>query len=257
MRLTALVTAVGLLWGGGVQGQEGASGADVVTGGQKPADVVAELARKALSRPGDTATWGALARTIPDMALVGGADLESTFEAARLADSLTAASLLEAQAPRRVPPVEKAVPAPPERLEARRDTLKRALSAGLNWAGDPRVALPALVSLLGALVLLHAGRRRRPARRTEAGGHGRVWAVRTMASGGVEVQEIARRTGMAQDAVRMALGMGASPATPAVAATAPSARRRSAPAQAQLRREISAGARRFRDGRITYGGRVS
>ncbi|HSW31133.1 MAG TPA: hypothetical protein VLH75_16730 [Longimicrobiales bacterium] len=79
MRLTVLALLVGGLAAASAGAQE------------TPAGHVAALARRAMAEPGEATAWSELAKALPDLAIQGGAGLEETFEAARIADSLAAA----------------------------------------------------------------------------------------------------------------------------------------------------------------------
>jgi len=80
---------------------------------------------------------------------------------------------------------------------------------------------------------------------------GRLWTARALASGGAQVNDIARQVGMAQEAVALALRLNGAGPAPAVAAPQAPA---SNPAETRLRRELRAGIGHLRDGRLTYGG---
>ncbi|MDH5588454.1 MAG: hypothetical protein OEZ65_01440 [Gemmatimonadota bacterium] len=207
----------------------------------RPAEVVADLARRALTDPEDPGTWRALAGALPEMALSGGADLDGTFEAARLADSLGIADARQPVAPASRLPWE-------------------------SWNLGPEhlfAGSVALTLLVGALVVRSSIRRRkarRSARKTEMGG--RLWAARSLASDGISVAEISKRTGMAQDAVRVVLGLSAPRKSPTWAPkpgytvrpprVVPAAGDAMAGQRAEWKAEIVSGARRLRDGRLTY-----
>ena len=207
----------------------------------KPADVVARLAREAMASPTDAAAWQALAGALPDFALSGGADLEGTFEAARVADSLGASaapmvgeSTREADLPA-LPSVWKSLP--PMRLD---------------------LLLAAIATLVGGVVVWRTALSRGQRRRTRAPApQGRLWTARALASGGIDVSEIARRVGMTQEAVTLALRMsGARPAPVAPAQATVSTRRstREQDRNASIRQEMLASVERLRDRRLTYGG---
>jgi hypothetical protein len=154
---------------------------------------VADLASKALAAPLDSSSWAALARALPELALSGGAELEETFEAARLADSVAfsirpapAQGLAMGLGPRRPAEVSTA-------------GLTDVFPTG--WA-----VLTVVAAGLGALVFLRRRARRalRPLR-LQGAGKGRVRTARALARGGAGVADIARRTGMAREAVSLAL----------------------------------------------------
>lgn len=221
---------------------------------ERPAEVVARMARRAMGLPDDPEAWQALAEVLPELALSGEADLEGTFQAARVADSLSAtaatglgASQSEGQAwfPR--------------------------------WTALPSGALPSAVALAVALAAALSGAlvvvlRRRRSRATEArrdGGTDKLGAARSLVTRGLPAYEISRRTGMAQDAVQVMLAMsGATPRPrprPRTHARTHSGTRatltgnpRRAPGAAgvdrdELEREARAAAARLRDTRLTYG----
>lgn len=152
-----------------------------------PASVVAARVRAALADASDGRAWSALADALPGMALQGGADIAGTFEAARLADSISAAgAATAARAPTGAPPAGTSWPTPAD---------VGALLAGL-------VAVAAVVS---------AGlpRKRTPSSTAAAAARAhelevvpdRFRTALTLAARGTPRAEIARRTGMAQDAL--------------------------------------------------------
>lgn len=191
----------------------------------RPAEVVAQRASRALAAPEDGPSWKALASSLADMAVMGDADVAATFDAAHVADSLAAirseASTTEAGA----------APVASEPARARRSVrallgtvgmphgmpdmkdMRRALEMGLGLAGDTRFALPTLAFLFSLLLLLRMTERRKVRRkakgkaRAEPERAGRVWTALTLASGGVDVGDISRRTGLAREAVNMAVRM--------------------------------------------------
>ena len=274
MRLTSAALLLLLAPGVAAQGPTMPAGSQVaaaaspVPGLERPSDVVARLAREALASPGDSTAWRALAGALPDMALSGDADLEGTFEAARLADSLSAATGVAVTSdvdPGGAPLVEQA--SPPAVTDP---------GAPASWWPPALSAQVMIGTLFGALALvgLRMTRTRRrvrmappsPAHRAE---QGRLWTARTLATGGVDVPEIAKRTGMAQEAGNLALSLaghapvtdrdgnrrpmgapaGRGPSTPATPrATGPR------PAEDRIRREVTAGVGRLRDRCLTYGG---
>lgn len=239
--------------GPAVRGDEGTEppAGEVITHAtvvERPSDVVARLARQALTSPRDTAAWKALAGALPAMALSGGADLEGTFEAARLADSLSADAGTGGSLGGSTPSQDA------------RSAMTRFAAVLATPRGRLAVLVFGLAVLAGGLVGVRARRPRR-ARSGEAPRKdaGRLWTARTLATGGTAIPEIARRTGMAQDAVDLALRLSGStspaPARVPARPLAPQApvRRRSRE-DARLRREVSAGVGRLRDRRLTYGG---
>ena len=218
--------------------------------GPRPAEVVAARVRSVLQDHRSTEAWKGLAGALPEMALSGGADLAGTFEAARLADSISALEV----SPRAL----RSLWAPAGLGSGRR--------GGVEWAQ----ALGAGVlagTLVVALATLARSRKGRTGRRSQrADGKGRVWAAQSLASSGIPVVEIARRTGMAQDGITVLLGLSRArnarqiasralrrPAPPTGVRRGNSARRLDAERE-RLRAEIASGARRLRDGRLTYGG---
>lgn len=236
------------------------------------------LVRAALAAPGDSVVWGEMAELFPEMARVGAASVVGAFEAGRVADSLSRAPVdpvaLALESGRRVAERTRAesVPGSPLPAEVADPTGSNRAGAGLILWTIPWVA----VALLGG-----AGwwiRRRSPApasvptdpsRATKPSGRSdRMWAVTTLAKSGLPPSEIARRTGMAQDAVRVLMGMGASAAAasarprsgasgmPTGAERPPTLGERAAGISSE-RLALLRQARRMKDGRITYGPRAA
>jgi len=229
--------------------------------GVRPAQVVAAKVRAVLRGQGDPVAWKALATTLPELALVGGADVEATFNAARLADSVAAAGARATVRP----------------------TVAAAVRGGSTASADRgppsifRATLPRNVSFAGVVVLAGFGiglgllwRRGGRASRRSVGGSAeadRLADVLSLAATGIGVAEIARRTGMAQDAIRVLLGIrppsdlhnSGALSAPAAGVRRPhpgrvrSSARRLDGERERLKAEITTGARRMRDGRLTYG----
>lgn len=217
---------------------------------ERPSDMVARLARTVLLAPGESSAWRALAGALPELALEGPADLEGTLEAARLADSVAATLQARSGEPDTLPP-DTASMAPASPATPRRSLL---------WPG---LLMGAGALLLGALGM---GELRRRWARASRGGRrveeaGRLWTVRTLAGSGIPLAEIARRTGMAQEAVDLALSLAGAP----LADTAQGRRARPGRPSAEARRDrddrlrlsLDAGVSALTDGRLTYGGGVS
>ncbi len=187
----------------------------------RPAEVVAQRARRALEAPEDGPAWSALASSLADMAVMGGADIAATFDAAHVADSL-AAIPSEASDTGTAPVAAEPAPAHrsvrallgtvgmPRGMPDMKD-VRRALEVGRGLAGDPRFALPTLAVLFSLLLILRLTKRRKVRRKATARAKaeperaGRVWTALTLASGGVDVADISRRTGLAREAVGMAV----------------------------------------------------
>lgn len=192
-----------------------------------PAALVADRVREVLRTPADPAGWGRLADALPEMALVGQADWESTLEAARLADSVSVASRA-AEAPDRTAPPFAGWPVQPSQLltlltgvavlgvlrSTVRPTRTARTSSPVNGA---RPAPTSTRSNRGRTSASSADPRPRGPRRAPnasasstapraAGGAGRRTEVLAMARQGVPCPEIARRTGLAQDAVATLVG---------------------------------------------------
>lgn len=221
-------------------------------------DAVSRLVREALARPDDPAAWTGLAEALPELAVTRDADPVSVFEASRLADSLATA------------PVEEAT-------TATADT-----SAGLTaWVtglttSDAAALAPwfLVVILLVAGPLLSRIRGRpsaapaddegapatgnQPGKGPVPGVSPRLWTVTTLADNGLPPAEIARRTGMAQDAVQVLLGLRDAPVPSALrnrstGATRPPSLTERAAGISTLRQELARDARRLEGGRLTYG----
>lgn len=96
-------------------------------------------------------------------------------------------------------------------LQAMASALADGAAAAPPWS----LAAAGLVAV-AVVSLLFLGRPRRAAgpatpRPEKAGaGSARVWTVRTLAEGGIDPTEVARRTGMAREAVQLALRTGGS-----------------------------------------------
>lgn len=269
---------------------------------------VTALMRAALADPADSTVWSEMARLLPEMARTGDAGVLETFEAARLADSLAAAPIDPAvlaieQGRRSAARLDALRQSGADAASGTgSSTTPAAPSAGASanaWANgstaapmDRLLSLPVLraavdvapwtlpwILAAGLLLATPLIRRRRArtavratATSTPAAGHSRrddrLWAVTTLAQSGLPPSEIARRTGMAQDAVRVLMEMGSvrssgatrtvRPRVPAPGATpgAPSRPRtlgeRAAGVTAE-RAALTRQARTMRDGRITYG----
>jgi hypothetical protein len=226
--------------------------------GMRPVDVVARLARKALTSPAEAGAWKDLAGALPEMALGDDADLEGTLAAARLADSLAAGTSSATD------PVASAPDDAVGRYARGWPRLFAFLPgspvsrAGLGWA------LAGLVLAVTTVVVWRLVARSRGSRGTRRPPNGRFWTARALAGGGTQLREIARRTGMAQEAVDLALRLTGGSALPT---PTPAPRRAMVPAPRagrgdgeaagrRLRRELTTSVRDLRDGRLTYGGGV-
>ena len=241
MRLIVLLS-VALLAASGAAAQEVGSGSVALpVHGTRPTEVVARLARQAMATPSDSAAWKALAGALPELALVGSADHVRTLEAARLADSLSVSSLAHT-------PSNEDGAAPP--LSSAEALLARVPATARTGA----IALFAI--LLTVIVVWRVRARPSPPVRdrpssTQAG---RLWTAQTLASGGTDLPEIARRMGIAQEAVTLALRMAGTDTktvsldTPSAPSAGPVGRPRTE-AHVRMRREILAGVSRLRDQR--------
>lgn len=162
-----------------------------------PSELVAARVRDVLRDHRDSEAWKQLAGALPGMALTGGADLSSTLEAGRLADSISTAS--------RLPTVR----------------------GWRRWL-PPRLSLPKvgpMVVVLLALVLARGVSRtgkgltdrqnrqslKRRAKTTEASveSSSNLCFVKTLAMSGRPINEIARQTRMTRDAVLILLELQA------------------------------------------------
>lgn len=155
----------------------------------RPAEVVASRVRDVLNDHANDAAWQELAGALPDLALAGGADIESTFEAARIAGEMVTA-----------PP---SVPAPA--TSAGDDPVRGAL----QWLGsidaDLLGQLLAIAFGLFALSMLFKGSGSRSRSLRVEPTAIRCREARALAAGGVPAYEISRRTGLARDAVSVLL----------------------------------------------------
>jgi hypothetical protein len=251
-----------------------------------------ELVREALNRPADPSAWTGLADALPELALTESADPVTLFEASRVADSLAGAPVaVSAAAPEGV---DVDLPAGSGTPTGRRSGLEASLAAmgaGIRGlpAGDLLAWAPwALVALILGVGPFLRGRARRRARsaaeaakaaaaseeRPESAER-RHWTVTTLAENGLPPSEIARRTGMAQDAVHVLLGLRSSPAAPAsrtrggstlpaylsgmeptlagAPATRPPSMGEQAAGIAMARTSLERESRSLRGGRLTYG----
>lgn len=269
---------------------------------------VAELVRAALNRPDDAAAWTGLADLLPELALTDEADVVTVFEASRLADSLASAPVPVPPAPQEEEAAQEtdtatALPASPQvvtfkaAVTASVQELVTDLRSGALWNRVTSVrvsrgtllatapwALVGVLLLTGTVVRQRKARTRRPvlhtsrpaprkeAKRSRNGKDERLWTVTTLAESGLPPAEIARRTGMAQDAVHVLLGLRDTPRAPAsrrgfsvipeFAPPAPAARPPSLGEQAAgisaARVALTRDSKRLKDGRLTYGpGRVA
>ncbi|MFQ5538166.1 MAG: hypothetical protein ACE5GJ_12040 [Gemmatimonadota bacterium] len=169
-----------------------------------PVHTVARRMREALRAPDRPGVWSEIARALPELALEGSADLEGTMEAARIAEDLTA---LE----NRASPASGASASNGSRNgEASAGEVRFPQEAGLPFPrpSDILVILTGIV-VLGVLLKTSGGMtpwQRRSVRRPDtgdAGGGHSAGEIRHLASVGLTVREIARRTGMAQDAIHV------------------------------------------------------
>ena len=150
----------------------------------RPAEVVAARVRAVLQDHANGQAWQELAGALPEMAVTGGADIESTFEAARLAEDMVA----------RVPSLR----APPTVWEEVVRRLK---------VIDVDMVTQALAVALGlfALWMVIAGKNQRPRLADASVSSVRYREARSLAAEGIPLYEIARRTGLARDAVSVLL----------------------------------------------------
>lgn len=267
-RLAPILLLASLAWASGVAAQS--KSVSLPVEGLRPADVVARLAHKALAAPGQPNAWKDLASALPEMALGDNADLETTFAAARVADSLAAPTAATAATATET----AASPSGSTGLRATGSSLvvqaRRALAVLAAAPLRVRWIFGLLALALGGIVvwMVRSGSRRHTATPAPAGG--RLWTARALAAGGTDVREIAQRTGMAQEAVDLALRMaggaskqaprrrrGADAPSPSGTATRRRRVRMGRPASdAEARRlghELVRGVRDLRDGRLTYG----
>jgi len=153
--------------------------------GVRPAEVVAAQVRSVLHNHRDGDAWRGLADALPELALQGGADLESTFEAARLAETMS---------------IETATDSPAT-VEPAWLTILRTVNVEL---------LGTVLALVTALIVVwHATRNRGaeqdPPQPTRV--PVRFREAYALASRGRSTAEISRRTGLARDAVTVLIGM--------------------------------------------------
>ncbi|MEQ8329974.1 MAG: hypothetical protein RH859_05845 [Longimicrobiales bacterium] len=176
--------------------------------GVTPAGYVADRVRGILDNPSDPARWQELAGALPELAMAGDGDWEATLDAARLADSVSVAALAAAGT---TPPSERgiATPAP----------------ASADWPIQPSDLLTLLAGLVALGVVVFSMRSgavrprpapmrmatatpsRAPARAADLPPASMAQQIVAMAECGMTRSEIARRTGLAQDAVSVVVGL--------------------------------------------------
>ncbi len=167
-----------------------------------PSELVAARVREALRDHSDTRAWKQLAEVLPAMALAGGADLGSTLEASRLADSISGAS-------------------PSITVRESKATARGSIRWMPSWSGI-QIEIRPMVMVILALVLVSVLNRiwktrtvrqafDKPGRPREPAVNGRSdpWFIKTLAKSGQPVHEIARQTRMAQDAILVLLELQA------------------------------------------------
>ena len=183
---------------------------DVAGSDLRPADFVAARVRSILRDADDSQAWDELAQGLPELALSGGADLMSTFEAAALAESLRPAGATGISSPD-VPPMSA-----PILVDWRSTTPFQAIALAVLLAA----ALAGLFRTWkrrGNRSARSGWGRRRRSRSGSGSRSGRgaspvmtpVAQARQLASAGITVPEIAQRTGMARDAVSILIGIQA------------------------------------------------
>lgn len=192
-----------------------------------PAAVVAERVRAVLRNHDDPEEWRQLAGVLPDMAVTGQAEWEGTLEAARLADSISGP-----------PETARTVPAPRTAGTGWIGALfGRLRPSDIGSILTTLVALGVIAWSMQASGFLAWRRRttasrgpqpgsptgttgtKAPRRATPTGRRTRTPAspppqpssrrreIMVLAQSGLTLPEIARRTGMAQDAVSVIMGM--------------------------------------------------
>ena len=164
---------------------------------QRPAELVATRVRSVL-RSNSDAAWFDLADALPELALMGGADLTSTFEAAQLAEQAGAS-------------VGSAI----------QTSEWAAVRAARAWAASitPTQLITFVLAVFTLSVVTVTMLRRRgapatsgrrvaqPTGASRTGVTARFAEARHLASTGLAVPEIAKRTGMARDAVTLLVGL--------------------------------------------------
>ena len=136
--------------------------------------------------------WMELAGALPELALEAGTDLDATFEAARIAEEMAVPPALDAEATNASPAV--AWPTL-DGITFDIDLVAQILAIGFGifvlvilLRGQPRASTPELHTAPTAT---------------------RCREARSLANGGVPLYEIARRTGLARDAVSVLLSRSA------------------------------------------------
>lgn len=160
----------------------------------RPATLVAEQVRRVLGAGTDSLAWQALAGALPDLAVTGEADIESTFAAVRVAEE--AAGMFS---PVRSGGVERATPAVLAGESPRRSPVfrfLRTIDAGF---------LGALLSLIavGSVLWITVRRESPPPPKPEAPREvpDRFGEALAMVASGVSVTDIARHARVSKDAV--------------------------------------------------------
>lgn len=205
MRASAFVTALAVIAPMGASGAEAQSRVDDAEPSVAPATLVAERAR-ALLHDESREAWLALAGALPELAISGQANLESTFEAARLAEEMGQPLIALPMAG----PATPSASLDAEREEAGLDAL------GVVWRAVRSTDLDALARLLalaigiGTLAMVGRGPRTKAAKVRPTRSAARYRDVRSLAANGVSITEISRRTGLAREAVTVLLRSGVS-----------------------------------------------
>jgi hypothetical protein len=207
--------------------EEAAAGKDLLSGPQvweddefveAPKQVVATLIRAALNSPENQAAWAELARALPELSEEGDSFSYGIARAARVADSVAIAAATAASGSGAGP---KGTTGWVAFTESADRVLRSTVDQVVLWVTrHDGLIITALGTLLVALILgkgrdpLSLGRTQKEEEQTVAGEYALkeetskgMDAARALWSSGLPVNEISRRTGLAQDALSVMVSL--------------------------------------------------